>query len=91
MRFGMRLVLSLGGGHTEQLRAMAGIPPVRVDPSYMYRGKKKPRRNASPRLLEEAYRLVLCRFFLSFFFRLCVAIFFSFRFLPQGTSESPSQ
>ena len=28
---------------------------------------------------------VLCRFFLFFFLRLCVAIFLSFLFLPQGT------
>jgi hypothetical protein len=30
---------------------------------------------------------VLCRFFLFFFFRLCVAIFLSLRFLPQGTFD----
>lgn len=35
--------------------------------------------------------MFLCRFFLSFFFRLCVAIFLSLRFLPQGTSASPLQ
>jgi hypothetical protein len=29
--------------------------------------------------------LFLCLFFLSFFFRLWVAIFLSLRFLPQGT------
>jgi hypothetical protein len=33
--------------------------------------------------------LFLCLFFRSFFLRLCVAIFRSFRFLPQGTSSSP--
>jgi hypothetical protein len=32
----------------------------------------------------------LCLFFRSFFFRLWVAIFLSLRFLPQGTSASPS-
>ena len=31
----------------------------------------------------------LCRFFLSFFLRLCVAILCRFRFLPQGTDPSP--
>ena len=31
----------------------------------------------------------LCRFFLSFFLRLCVAILCRFRFLPQGTDSSP--
>ena len=31
----------------------------------------------------------LCRFFLSFFLRLCVAILCRFRFLPQGTDLSP--
>jgi len=31
------------------------------------------------------YALVLCRFCLFFFLRLCVAIFLSFLFLPQGT------
>jgi hypothetical protein len=30
--------------------------------------------------------LVLCRIFLSFFFLLCVAIFFRFLFFPQGTA-----
>jgi len=32
------------------------------------------------------YLLFLCLFFRSFFLRLWVAIFRSFRFLPQGTS-----
>ena len=31
----------------------------------------------------------LCRFFLSFFLRLCVAILCRFRFLPQGTDSAP--
>ena len=33
------------------------------------------------------FHLLLCRFFLSFFLRLWVAIFRSLRFLPQGTSH----
>jgi hypothetical protein len=33
--------------------------------------------------------LFLCLFFLSFFLRLWVAIFRSFRFLPQGTWATP--
>jgi hypothetical protein len=31
----------------------------------------------------------LCRFFRSFFLRLCVAILCLFRFLPQGTDSTP--
>jgi hypothetical protein len=31
----------------------------------------------------------LCRFFLSFFLRLCVEIFLRLRFRPHGTAASP--
>jgi hypothetical protein len=38
---------------------------------------------------QKEHYLFLCRFFLSFFLRLWVAIFLSLRFLPQGTSTPP--
>jgi hypothetical protein len=49
---------------------------------------KKQNRGTSRGSQKELY-LFLCRFFLSFFLRLWVAIFLSLRFLPQGTSTSP--
>lgn len=63
--------------------------PVTHPPQKKMQKKKPPCNKITLTVIMTKSYLLLCRFFLSIFFRLCVAIFWRFRFFPQGTMGTP--